>query len=199
MTASLLSSEFTQALAARITTIRKMPPPIPKQDRQTENLTRVGVNGFLAVGGKTYLVTDKARWGAERDGSTELTLFCLNDGSSVFLEWWQDISLHVQVSKTRLTLRDIGLAPRNIEEIDETTELSWNGNTYCYDDDLDLEYHKDGQESETPHIYVFKTKDGQRSLSVQVWDDGDRYDVWASEMLDPDMVEVLNLGNGAPR
>lgn len=197
---TLLSSEFTQNLASRIAAIRVMPPPLPSRQRSGENIMKVSTGGFVAIGGKTYQVTEKARWGSESDGSTELKLFCLNDGSLAFVEWWHDgIELKCQISKTRLNLRDIGLVPRNIENLGETSELRWGGWYYHYEGDYDLPYKKEGQEEpEEPHLYLFKTEDGEHSLSVQDWGDG-VHDVWASDMLDSDAVEVLNLGNGAPK
>lgn len=199
--AVLLTPEFTKALAGRLIAIRNMPPPIPPKDRHAEDLTKITTDGFLTVRGKTYHMTAKARWGTAEDGSTELDLFCLNDASRMFLEWWHDgIELQCQVSRTRLTLGDLGLSPHTVKNLGDESELRWSGTVYYYDMKDYVPYQKEGEEDpDEPYLYVFKTEDGGRSLSIQVWgDEGEEtYDVWASEVISPRSVEVLHLGTGA--
>lgn len=185
-----------QRFDAQFDAIRSMPVVISKDKRRQDNLTKVLPGGFLTLDGKTYKVVGTAKWGGGSDASTELELYCLNDGSQAFLEWWKDLVLNANASRTRLTLKDLRVLASDLEDIaEEGRPLNWNSLTFEYDDDFELTYSKAGAEEESAYIYSFRTSDGKSSLSLQVWGEEGckRYDAWVSETVNPADVEILVL------
>lgn len=186
----ILSRVFKDSVAERLRAIRSMPAPIPKKDRVGENIKKASDGSFVSFNGKTYRVTAKSKWGTGDDFSTELSLYCLNDGSTPFLEYWDDLGLKASLSDTRLTLRDLSLSPSDLKNIEK---VQWQDKVFDYEDDYETRYTKPGQKKgEAVYVYVYCTRDGQHSLSVQCWS-GEVYDCWVSHTISPGEVEVLVL------
>ena len=168
--------------------IRTMPPPLPAGDRRRHSVTDLGVGGFFDYKGQTYKVQTANPWHVEDATSTELESLNLTTGETAYFEWWREPDLHVLLSATKLELRDLGLSPGHVDEV-ETVKHA--GKAFNYDSDYQAEY---GAARRSVQVRVYEADDDRR-IYVQKWPDG--YTAWLSEEIDPGAIEVLVLGQGA--
>ena len=168
--------------------IRTMPPPLPAADRRRYSIANLGVGGFFDYRGDTYKVQSGNPWYVEDATSTELEALNLTTGETAYFEWWREPDLHVLLSATKLDLRDLGLRPGQVEEV-ETVKHA--GASFSYDSDYHAEY---GPNRRSVTVRVYMGDDGRR-IYVQKWPDG--YTAWLSEEIDPSTIEVLVPGQAA--
>jgi len=168
--------------------IRTMPPPLAAADRRRYGVADLCVGGFFEYKGDTYKVQSANPWHVEDATSTELESLNLTTGETAYFEWWREPDLHVLLSATRLDLRDLGLRPGLVEEVETVTHA---GASFSYDSDYHAEY---GPTRRRVAVRVYEADNGRR-IYVQKWPDG--YTAWLSEEIDPGAIEVLVLGQAA--
>ncbi len=168
--------------------IRSMPPPLPAADRRKYTVANLGVGGFFDYKGQTYKVQSSNQWFVEDATSTELEALNLSTGDTAYFEWWLEPHLHLLLSATKLELRDLGLRPGHVEEVETVTRA---GTSFYFDSDYQAAY---GAAKRVAQVRVYKADD-DRKIYVQKWPDG--YVAWLSEEIDPGAIDILVLGQAA--
>jgi hypothetical protein len=195
----------TRALLRRIDrqfdALRAMPEPIPARERYKHTVESLAKGGYLRFRGELYRVDDVHTY-REKDGSTweELELLGLISGETRFLEWERDDELEVSWNDRPVKLADIGTTPDEIERIAdaESGSIQYAGKTFRYDDDYSAVFLRSGTgEPEPVYFYDFETSDEEWCLTVEEWGDADsgyEYEVYQSEYIEADAIEVLATG-----
>jgi hypothetical protein len=184
----------------RFDAVRAMPPPIAEGERHRRSIEEVGRNGYLGLAGSTWRVEDVSHYQEKKNRWYELELIGIESGETRFLEWERDDGLEVSFNAPRFSLRNLGLTSDEIEAMSEADEgtISHAGRRYEYDDDYGATFHRGGAgEGEKVYFYDFETADERYGLAVEEWgdaEDGYSYEVYLSEYLDPDAIEVLVVG-----
>ena len=113
----------------------------------------------------------------EREGYRwpELTLYCLNDGATQYLEWEKEDEVSVYVSREKLTFGQVGI--NNKEHLWEISEkesgrVRYSGRTFEYHEDSAVSYIRD-EKSEPFHQYLFAADANEAYISVEEWGDDD--------------------------
>ena len=181
--------------------VRAMPRPIPSAERYRHGIDEVGRGGYIRVAGQIHRVEEVSHYQQKKSRFYELELFGLTTGEKRYLEWEKDDAVEVCFNQPAISLRELGLSADDIEEMSEKEEgtIRHDGKTYRYDDDYKALYHRGGgAEGERVYMYEFETADERSCLTVEEWGDkegGYEYEVYISEDLDPDVVEVLVVGS----
>lgn len=185
--------------------VRSMPEPIPRTERYKVGIEDVGRGGYIRVKGQIYAVVEVSEYLEKKSKWYELELFGLDGGTSTYLEWERDDDIEVSFNQPPYTLRDIGLSADQVEEMsdEEAGSIRFQGRTFHYDDDYGAEFRRgQGEQGEPVYFYDFETEDENWCLSVEEWgskEDGYEYEVFVSEYIEPDSIEVLVTGDGGPR
>ena len=201
--ASLLKRSERTSYDRRFAVVRQMPTPIPPGERYRIGIDMVGVGGYIRFEGNTFAVQRINTY--ERQGARwpELELYCLDDGSSRYLEWEREDEISVYVSRAKLDLGTVGI--RNEEHLwkmahDQDGSLRHAGETFRYHEDSQVGFRRDGKGEPTPfRQYLFASANKRRFLCVEEWgsrEDGHEHNVILSEYLDPSSIEVLAKGGG---
>jgi hypothetical protein len=165
--------------------IRTMPAPLPQAERRRHTVADLGAGNFFQYKAATYRVQSVNVWRVDESVSTELEAINLTTGETAYFEWWKEPDLHLLLSTVKLELGELGLRPGHIDDVEE---VRYGGATFSYDSDYDATY---GDARRPVHINLYRADDG-RAIYVQKWSDG--YTAWLSEEIDPNVVEVLTLG-----
>ncbi len=183
---------------------RAMPTLIPPSARYRYSIEDVKQGGYLRTAGQTLQVVTISKYVEKGDsGWHELELYSLSNGDTVYLEWEKDDEIEISLNQPAISLREIGKTTEEIEKMSEEDEgsIQYGGRTYHYDDDYPATYVRGGTgQGEPVYTYDFETPDERWCLSVEEWGDekaGYEYEVYVSEYLEADAIEVLALGAGA--
>jgi hypothetical protein len=194
-----------RSLDLQFDAVRAMPEPIASTERYRHGIEQVGNGAYIRLKGRVYRVQEVSEYREKRSRWYGLELFGIGNGEVRYLEWEKDDKVEVSFSDPPHSLRDIGKTSDEIEAMseEERGRIDFGGHSYYYDDDYGATYHRGGREdSEKLYLYEFETEDGRYGLTVEEWgDDGDgfEYEVYTSESIDPDEIEILVVGEGAPR
>ena len=178
--------------------IRRMPEPIPRAERYKASIEDVGVGGYIRFEGKSYAVQGVNVY--ERQGVRwpELSLFCLNDGKTQYLEWEKEDEISVYVSRESLAFDQVGLRGReHLWELAEAEEgeVRYAGTRFRYHEDSAVTFFRDGSaEGKGFHQYLFASTDRRMFVCVEEWGDDDsgyEHNVVLSGYLDPKAIEVV--------
>lgn len=201
---ALLEPELRRRYDEQFAAIRKLSDPIPAEKRFERTIEGVGPGGFIRFENKSYRV--ESANGYEREGYRwpELVLYCLQDGSTTYLEWEKEDEVSVFVTRRKLTFADAGLQSKErLWEIseNESGQARWQGRVFEYHEDSPVRFFRDGEGEGTPfHQYLFAA-DGQKSfIAVEEWGDdeeGYEHNLALSEYLSPAAIEVLATGAAA--
>ena len=177
--------------------IRQMPPP----ERFTHSIEDVGSGGYIRFEGKSYQV--KGLNDYERQGYRwpELTIYCLNNGETSYLEWEKEDDVSVFVSREKLDFVRVGLESKEklwkISD-DEQGEARYGGKTFSYHEDSAVMFHRDqGDQATRFHQYLFAAPDRKAFIAIEEWgddDEGYEHNVVLSEYIDPKAIDVLAVG-----
>lgn len=219
----MLSAQERQQFDARIAQIRSIEPSgvLPIAERYRRDLSRVIVGGVLAYADHTYRVTGSAvytevtKGWKKKTGSpyivTELTLFCLEDGTTRYIEWSRDDDLEICFTERKIPRSELKgrlkygngefVDISDIDEIcDEEETLFFDRRAYPYDDDEDMVFESaDGRHHYVSLADFGRERDG-RWLTVEAWTDTPRddesweYEVWLSHDVSPAAISVLVTG-----
>jgi len=183
--------------------VRAMPKPIPVNERYRSGIEEVKAGGYLRIAGEVHRVVEINLYREKKSGWHELELFGLYTGETLFVEWERDDEIEVSLNGPSMSLREIGHTADQIEEMSDEEEgtIRHGGRTYFYDDDYKAKYFRGGAgDGEKVYFYDFETQDERYSLSVEEWGDkesGYEYEVFVSEYIEPDSIEVLVTGSGS--
>ncbi len=189
----------------RFEVVRAMPELIAEGERHRHTIDQAGHHAYLKFAGDTWRVEEVSHYQDKKSRWWELELFALKSGSTRYLEWERDDGIEVSFNGPRFSLRTLGVTADQVEAMSEGDEgtLTHDGRSFEYDDDYPATYHKAGAaDGDKVHFYDFETVDERHCLTVEEWgdvDEGYNYEVYSSEYLDPDSIEVLCSGKGAPR
>lgn len=209
--------EFTvqdqQLSDRRFAAVRELVHPIPPNQRFNFNIALVGKGGFIRFGGKTYRVEDVGIYDetneafTEKTGevATELTLFCINDGSTAYLEYEVDDDITTFVTVRKLSFRDLRDDEGALVDEDDLDALCededaivYEGVAFFYDDDWASLYHKGAASPQRVFFYEFESDNGE-FITVEEWvaaDGSEDYQVFLSREIDHRTIEVLMTEGG---
>lgn len=177
-------------------------------------IVELGAGGFLRCNGRTYRVegsaeyheTDEKRY-EDRIGEpwTEFALIEIETGETCYVEWEQDDVLDIYLTRRQIRFRDLADesgAAIDEDDLDPATESEdsffLDGREFAYEDDYAAIYSRGGKD-EPVYFYEFRADDGT-VLTVEEWigrpaSDNADYQIWLSERLEPDAVEIIALGS----
>ena len=193
-------SSALRRLDKQFDAIRSMPVPIPRAERYRSSIEQVGARGYIRVVGQLCQVLDVHRYREKKWEWYEIELFNIESGDTLYLEWEKDDELEVSLNQPPITLRDIGATADEIEEMSDEEEgtIRYDGKSYEYEDDYGAVFYRGGAgEGEPVYVYDFETSDERWCLTVEEWGDerdGYEYEVYVSEYLEPETIEVLVVG-----
>lgn len=199
---ALLAPEDVSSYNEQFEAIRAMRRPIPPAQRFKHSIENVEAGGYIRFERKSYRVQSIFTYEREEYRWPELTLYCLNDGSTQYLEWEKEDEISVYVSREKLTFGQVGIVNKeNLWEISEkeSGSVRYNGRTFEYHEDSAVSYIRDGK-GEPFHQYLFAADANKAYISVEEWgddDDGYEHNVVLSEKIDPRSIEVLVAGGDA--
>ncbi len=114
----------------------------------------------------------------------------------VWIDLEEDDELELNITLKKIKLREAGLSKKDLERIDdeEEGEITFEGETYIYEDSDRAIFYKYGDESNGEPFYYwdFENEAGNKFISVEKWEDGE-YDVSYSEPIASHQVSVFNL------
>lgn len=183
------------AVRKRFDAVSELPQLLPEDQRRNHSITDVRPGGCIKVGATPYRVLERY-WYTE--GSYvwyEVQLYNLTTGEITYLEWEIDDELEVFMESERLSnLADANLTPSKLAEMDdeETGTVTYNGNTYSYDDSgIATFYRKEGDTGQEVKYWDLVGPSGML-MGVEKWDDG--YTISISVPVNPLSIRVLHLG-----
>lgn len=208
-----LSPALLRRIDEQFAAIRAMPTVrVPASEQHRMTLASVTIGSYVCFQESTWRVTAKDRyveWNERMDREIvgeewfELTLFSLNDGSTVQLEWSEDDAIEACVTVRQLTFRDCfdetgeGIDEDDLDTIaDDEDSVFCGGREYEYADDYPAAFHRAGKSgAELAYFYEFTTEDGM-ILTIEEWRAGghERYALWLSRAIDPRSVTILSIG-----
>ncbi|MFK5892952.1 MAG: DUF4178 domain-containing protein [Pseudomonadota bacterium] len=211
-------------LANRKTAIRGL-TPLPEAERFNYDLTQLKSNAYLRFNQKVYLVEGTSRYQehnwkltkAKKFQSFELDLFCLNNAERINIEWEKDDRIEVFITTDEIKLsslcdeENVNIGSEDLEQIvDDEDSVFLNGKEFEYDDDWAARYYRDSEsKNDVPldegvpvRFYEFIASDGS-CLTIEEWLDGEpndtdtefEYEVFLSQPLDAEIIEILSPGN----
>ncbi len=192
--------------------IRTLTKPIARAERSNFDITSVKKGGFIRFSGQVYQVTEVSTYQETDDSfkkklsfvSTELALFNVLTGETIYVEWDRDDEVTVwrSVSKVKTTqiIDEDGNAV-DTEDLDEYCEageeLKVNRKVYEYDDDWPAVYKRSADAKPIKvYFYEFAASDGE-NLTIEEWQEGeeDSYEAWLSVSLPVRSIEVIATGD----
>jgi hypothetical protein len=199
---TLLAPEDVRSYDEQFAAIRAMHKPLAPAQRFEYSIENVEAGGYIRFEGKSYRVQSIFTYEREEYRWPELTLYCLNDGATQYLEWEKEDEVSVYVSREKLTFGQVGI--NNKEHLWEISEkesgrVRYDGRTFEYHEDSAVSYIRD-EKSEPFHQYLFAADANKAYISVEEWgddDDGYEHNVTLSEKIDPRSIEVLVAGGRA--
>ena len=199
--ASLLQPAERTRYDEQFAAIRRMPEPIPPNERFRASIEEVGVGGYIRFEGDSYEVKGINTYDREGAKWPELALFRLNDGTTHYLEWEKEDEVSVYVSRERLTFGQVGLRGKeHLWEIShaEAGEVRFGEKRYQYHEDSAVTFFRDSGDSGTPfHQYLFANADRTEFIGVEEWgddDDGYEHNIILSSYLNPRAIEIIVKG-----
>jgi len=163
--------------------------PLDEKQCATLDIKSIKQGGYFELNDETYRVESLSqyldvKWKNFKKRSqdywiTELKLFSLNSGKTVYLEWEEDDELEICQTDKEIKLRDIHFDGKPIThnaiafiEDEEYGEVQINGKTYHYSDDdtwAGLFYADSKKEEGIPvRCYEFESDAGDY-LTIEMW------------------------------
>lgn len=176
----------------RLSAIRGL-EPLHENERTSYNITALKKGGYLELDGNTWKVINvfmylDVKWSSFRPRKndywiTELELFSLNTGKTIYVEWELDDELEICRTDALVKMRDIQFDGKPLKSADleyiadeEEGDVSINGVRYSYNEDdtwAGLFFKRRGEKDGVPmRAYEFESSDGQY-LTVETWHEDD--------------------------
>ncbi len=179
-------------ITERLTAIRGLNPMVEKA-RTGFDITSINQGGYIELNDQTWKVINKfkyldVKWSSFKRRKTdywvtELELFSLNTGESIYIEWERDDTLEICQTDAVLKLRDIKYNGKSIKQKDleaiadeEEGEVVVNGTSYAYSEDDTWAglFFKDTSDNDgiPMRAYEFESSNGDY-LTVETWHEDD--------------------------
>ena len=182
---------------------RSKNPNTPSQAYSKDELRieNVAAGGMIHVSGigenmDEFDVTVLAKHLYREGGSSWYELEGEAGHGKVWIDLEEDDELELSITLKKMKLRDAGLSKKSLQQIDDDEEgkLSYEGETYYYEDSDEATFYKNGDEANGERFYYwdFENDDGDKFVGVERWDDGS-YDVSYSESIKSHQVTVYSL------
>ncbi len=115
----------------------------------------------------------------------ESHIFDCSPDETVYIDLEKDKVIISAVQK-EIDLEATGLGENELDEIDvkEKGSISYDGKEFNYYDSDEATYYENGKEDEKVYYWEFNTADGDNTLQVTYFDDGEEYLVELLEELD---------------
>ncbi len=214
-----LDFAFQKLMEQRLTAIRSLPPDklIAEKDRLGLSITDVKQGGFMRVNGQVKHVQQAGRYDEWNDKFTkklsgdfacvEFRVLNIETGERENFEWEiDDGELSVSATIARLKFSDLtddegeGIDDDDLEQIEEEEDdIFYQGKKFECDSDECWSakyYPQDSRTGEKVYMYEFEAKDGSM-ITIEEWVQGDEkyeYQIWLSEPINPDSIEVIATG-----
>ncbi len=172
--------------------------PYAKDDLRIENVTAGGLIHISGIGANLneFDVKILAKHLYREGSSSWYELEGESTEAKVWIDLEEDDELVLNITLKKMKLRDIGLSKEDLERIDNTEEgeLTYEGETYYYEDSDEAVFHKYGDESNGEPFYYwdFENEAGDKFIGIEKWEDG-TYDVAYSEPIQSHQVTVFSL------
>lgn len=203
-------------LSQRLAAIRGL-NPLPTQERRTLDITTIKKGGYLELDSQSWKVNNiflylDVKWSNFKHRKkdywvTELELYSLNTGKTMYVEWEIDDELEVCQTDALVKMRDIQFDGKSLSRADldyiadeEEGEVTHNGVRYEYSEDdtwagLFIKSH--GSKDGIPmRAYEFESDKGQ-FLTIETWheDDDERPDreAFLSHQIDSHDITILQI------
>lgn len=212
-------ASLSTAFRARLDRLRRIDPAtvVPEPDRHRHTIKSVGVNGVVALNGRTFLAVGLAAYVETNEkfskvlssSWTELRLVDLSSGETVWLEWEEDDDL--VVFQTLAPLSFANLADERGELIDEDDldqisgdgdSIFYRGREFVYDDDYPARYERiggQGKNTGSSAAFFYDFTCGDECVTVEEWCEGGNryhYEIFLSRRIDPASIVIISPGSG---
>lgn len=184
-------------IESRLKAIRGL-EPLPEKERASYNITDIKKGGYMELDGETWKVINvfmylDVKWSNFKPRKndywiTELELFSLNTGETIYVEWELDDKLEICRTDALVKMRDIQFEGKSLKSSDleyiadeEEGDVQVNGVRYSYSEDdtwAGLFFKGRGEKTGVPmRAYEFESSAG-KFLTVETWheDDDERPD-----------------------
>jgi len=203
-------------LSKRLTAIRGL-NPLPTQERHTLDITALKKGGYLELDKQTWQVSNiflylDVKWNSFQPRKkdywvTELELYSLNSGKTMYVEWEIDDELEICQTDALVKMRDIQFEGKSLSRADleyiadeEEGEVTHKGIRYEYSEDdtwaglfIKAQNSKEGIPM---RAYEFESDNG-KFLTIETWheDDDERPDreAFLSHQIDSHTIGVLQI------
>ena len=188
--------------------------PIKSSDRYKYSITNIKKGGFISLNKELWQVKKVYRyldvkWSSFKKQDedyyvTELELFSIDSGKTIYVEWEYDDSLEIYETIKEIKLRDIkykdkAIKKSDLEEIadEEEGDIIYNGVTYYYNDDASWAalFYEDNNDATPVRFYEFDNDNGV-NLTIEVWyDDIEKSsrEAFLSKDISKEKIEVIQL------
>ncbi|MFQ5542882.1 MAG: DUF4178 domain-containing protein [Nitrospiria bacterium] len=190
-----------QKKSARTTEPKNPISPPPSYSKDELRIENVAAGGMVHVSGigpdmDEFDVTILAKHLYREGGASWHELEGEAGHGKVWIDLEEDDELELSITLKKMKLRDIGLSKKLLKKIDDDEEgqLTYEGETYYYEDSDEATFYKNGDEATGERFYYwdFENDDGDKFVGVERWDDGS-YDVSYSEPIKSHQVTVYSL------
>lgn len=197
----ILSVVLIALLVCRNILLKKTISRVPENELHVLNLDKGGIFRLTGVGTNSDEVNLKVlSKHLYRQGDYYwYELECdKGDGEKVWVEIEDDDETKVSIVIQKLTLQDIGLTSRDLDNIDEyeSGDLRYNGECFIYSDSDEATFYRFCDDTKAEKLYYWDFEQGNYSISVERW--GNReYEVFYSQSMLPSQITVyLNKEKG---
>ena len=184
-------------------TIRQLHSPIQKSQQYKHSVKELKEGDFFTIEDLTYYVEELYTYEERnKSGKTtwswqEMKLFCIEKGTTSYLEYEEDDALEIYFCDTKIKLRELGIKIETIKEYcdDEEGAITFKGKKFNYEDDYKAYFIKKNAEASPCMFYDFEANDGTL-LSIEEWTDeaGSDYEVFISKEIEAKNISIISLG-----
>jgi len=190
--------------------------PITAKERFKHTIMDVKKGGFISLNNENFLVASvskylETKWSFKKMKNefyvTELELFSITTGKTIFIEWSYDDELEISQTKKEIKLKELTsnkskVSKKVLEDIseEEEGEIKYNGTSFYYieDDTWAALYFKNENSDGIPVRFFEFESDDEEYLTVELWydeigDDKAKREAFISEEIKPDSIKVLQL------
>jgi hypothetical protein len=205
-----------QLFQQRLEAIRGL-KPLNQAERTALDVRALKKGGYFDLNDQTYRVEKVNRyldvkWKNFKKRSadywvTELKLFCLHTGETLYLEWEEDDELEVVQTDNELKLREIIFKGKPVSHADlnniaeeEYGEVIVNNTTYYYseDDSWAALFYEDSNSVEGIPVRCFEFEsDSGTFLTIELWQQSAKEkperEAFLSHSINPQNIQVLQI------
>lgn len=169
-----------------------MPQPLSVKELKVEDIVTLTIITDVFQTKGDYIVESKNRYAQGGYEWFEVELRGGEPGEKLWLEWEEDDELEIGLNLQKLSLKELGLTPQILEEIDEEAEGSfiYQGVEYEFDESGEAMFYRNCTGDGISFFYWdFEDEDEEHFIGVEKW--GRReYEVHVGIYLDTSEIEI---------